>query len=72
MHSTVKVTNKVRSEKRIDGYILESFIPAAALTGFDMFEHPRLGFTYTPGRNGRTVVRGTVRSFKTVGSDPGS
>lgn len=37
---------KVRSEKRIDGYILEAFIPASALTGFDMYEHPKLGFTY--------------------------
>ena len=37
---------KVRSEKRIDGYILEAFIPGEALTGFDMFEHPKLGFTY--------------------------
>jgi hypothetical protein len=36
----------VRSEKRIDGYVLEAFIPAEALTGFDPQEHPRLGFTY--------------------------
>jgi len=36
----------VRSEKRIDGYILEAYIPAAALTGFDPGEHPRLGFSY--------------------------
>lgn len=27
-------------------YILEVFIPAEALTGFDPAEHPRLGFTY--------------------------
>ena len=37
---------KVRSEKRVDGYLLETFIPADALTGFDPAEHPRLGFTY--------------------------
>ena len=37
---------KVRSEKRVDGYLLEVFIPAEALTGFDPAEHPRLGFTY--------------------------
>jgi len=37
---------KVRSEKRVDGYLLEVFIPAEALTGFDTAEHPRLGFTY--------------------------
>ncbi len=35
----------VRSEKRGDGYILEAVIPAAALTGFDPVEHPKLGFT---------------------------
>jgi hypothetical protein len=37
---------QVRSEKRIDGYLLEAFIPAEALTGFDPQEHPRLGFNY--------------------------
>jgi hypothetical protein len=37
---------QVRSEKRIDGYLLEGFIPAEALTGFDPQEHPRLGFNY--------------------------
>ncbi len=36
----------VRSEQRIDGYVLEGFIAAAALTGYDPQEHPRLGFTY--------------------------
>lgn len=39
-------TLAVRSEKRIDGYVLEAHVPAAALTGFDPSEHPRLGFTY--------------------------
>lgn len=37
---------KVRSEKRVDGYLLEGFLPAEALAGFDPEEHPRLGFTY--------------------------
>jgi hypothetical protein len=37
---------KVRSEMRADGYLLEAFIPAEALTGFDPVEHPRLGFAY--------------------------
>ncbi len=37
---------KVRGEKRVDGYLMEVFIPADALTGFDPAEHPRLGFTY--------------------------
>lgn len=36
----------VRREKRVDGYLLECFVPAAALTGFDPVENPRLGFTY--------------------------
>jgi hypothetical protein len=37
---------RLRSEKRIDGYLLEAHIPANALTGYDPAEHPRLGFTY--------------------------
>lgn len=37
---------KCRSEQRVDGYLLELFLPAAALTGFEPAEHPRLGFTY--------------------------
>jgi hypothetical protein len=36
----------VRSVLRPDGYGLGVHIPAAALTGFDTAEHPRLGFTY--------------------------
>lgn len=36
----------VKSENRIDGYLLEGFISAAALTGFDPSENERLGFTY--------------------------
>ena len=35
---------RVRSRKLADGYQLEAHIPAAALTGFDPAEHPRLGF----------------------------
>jgi hypothetical protein len=37
---------EVRSQRRKDGYLLEAFIAAEALTGFDPAEHPRLGFTY--------------------------
>jgi hypothetical protein len=37
---------KVHSEKLKDGYQLEAFLPAEALTGFDPAEHPRLGFNY--------------------------
>ncbi len=37
---------KLRSEHRINGYLLEAFIPAIAITGFDPSEHPRLGFSY--------------------------
>ena len=36
----------VRSEKRIDGYILQCHVPAAALTGFDLTEQRNLGFFY--------------------------
>jgi hypothetical protein len=36
----------LHSEKRIDGYVLQAHIPAAAMTGFDPAEHPRLGFSY--------------------------
>lgn len=37
---------QARREKRVDGYVLETFIPAEALTGFDPQEHQKLGFTY--------------------------
>ncbi|MDZ4820331.1 MAG: hypothetical protein SGJ20_15305 [Planctomycetota bacterium] len=37
---------KVRAVKRADGYVLDAFVPAAALTGFDPREYPRLGFMY--------------------------
>lgn len=36
----------VRREQRVDGYLVEGYIPAAAMTGFDPVENPRLGFTY--------------------------
>lgn len=35
-----------RSEKRVDGYVLEAMIPATALTGFHPGDHPRLGFYF--------------------------
>ncbi len=37
---------KIRSVKRIDGYLLRAAIPAEALTGYDSEEQRRLGFTY--------------------------
>jgi hypothetical protein len=37
---------KVRSEKRIDGYILQACISREALTGFEPEEQSRLGFSY--------------------------
>ncbi|MBL8830089.1 MAG: hypothetical protein JNM18_24135 [Planctomycetaceae bacterium] len=37
---------QARRQKRVDGYNLETFIPAGALTGWDPSEHPKLGFTY--------------------------
>ena len=36
----------VRSAVHEGGYRLDAFFAAAALTGFDPAEHPRLGFTY--------------------------
>ncbi|MCL6501565.1 MAG: hypothetical protein K6T86_02690 [Pirellulales bacterium] len=36
----------VKAERRIDGYLLECFVAAAALTGFDPQEHRQLGFHY--------------------------
>ncbi len=36
----------VRSEKRVNGYVLDAMVAAEALTGFDPGEHPRLGFTF--------------------------
>ena len=37
---------QIRGEKRVDGYILQCHIPAAALTGFDPGDYSRLGFFY--------------------------
>lgn len=36
----------VRSEKRVDGYVMHGFMPACAITGYDPKEHPKLGFCY--------------------------
>jgi len=35
-----------RSKRFKDGYELEAFFPADALTGYDPSEHPKMGFTY--------------------------
>lgn len=37
---------RVRTDKLKTGYRMRMFIPAAALTGFNPDDHPRLGFTY--------------------------
>jgi hypothetical protein len=37
---------KLRSELRPKGYVLQAFLPGAALTGWDPAEHRKLGFTY--------------------------
>lgn len=39
-------TLRVDSGKLKDGYALRAFVPAAAITGFDPAEHPKLGFSY--------------------------
>ena len=36
----------MRNTLTSDGYALDIFVPAQALTGFDPQEHPRLGFNY--------------------------
>jgi len=38
---------KVRSEQRVDGYLLEAFIEKSALQGYDPEEHHRLSFHYS-------------------------
>src|SRR5262245_62005664 len=37
---------KLRSQRLTDGYALEAFIPAVALTGFSPTDQPALGFSY--------------------------
>lgn len=37
---------KVKSQLLADGYRLDAFVPAEALTGFDPEDHPAVGFTY--------------------------
>lgn len=37
---------KVALGRATGGYLMSTFIPAAALTGFNPVDHPRLGFTY--------------------------
>lgn len=37
---------RATSQRTADGYTLQAFIPAAALTGFSPAEHPALGFCY--------------------------
>ncbi len=61
---------QVRSELRRQGYQLEAFLPAAALTGFDPVEQPQLGFTYavTDRELGEQTL--TVGSEFPLPSDP--
>jgi hypothetical protein len=44
--SVADSTLRVRAVVSAGGYTLQAHIPAAALTGFEPLEHPRLGFTY--------------------------
>ncbi len=37
---------KIKSQVQVGGYSLRAVIPAAAITGFDPVEHPRMGFNY--------------------------
>lgn len=36
----------VCGQHRVGGYSLSAFVPAEVLTGYDPYDHPRLGFTY--------------------------
>jgi hypothetical protein len=61
---------KARSRLQKDGYLLEAFIPAEALTGFDPAEHPRLGFTYAVFDRERGVQTFGVGSPMPYQEDP--
>ncbi len=37
---------QIHSQKLGDGYLLQAFVAATAMTGFDPDDHPRLGFSY--------------------------
>jgi len=37
---------QIQSKQRSDGYTLQAFVPAQAITGYDPQEHPKLGFSY--------------------------
>jgi hypothetical protein len=61
---------QVRGEKRVDGYVLDAFVPAEVLTGFDPGEHPRLGFTYAVLDRELGEQTLTVGSPMPYGEDP--
>ncbi|MBN2215776.1 MAG: hypothetical protein JW719_00230 [Pirellulales bacterium] len=47
LHAPIDASQlKVLGQVGRDGYVLHAYIAAAALTGFDSAEHPRLGFTW--------------------------
>ena len=37
---------QIQCKPQSDGYALQAFVPAQALTGYDTEEHPKLGFSY--------------------------
>ena len=37
---------QIKSKLHRDGYTLQAFVPARAITGYDPQEHPKLGFSY--------------------------
>lgn len=63
-------TLKVRSEKRIDGYLLRAFIPTQALTGYDSAEHHRLGFCFAVVDREQGVQTFAVDPTLPFASDP--
>jgi hypothetical protein len=62
---------QARSEKRVDGYLLDAFIPAEALTGFGPADHPRLGFAYAVYDRELGIQTYTIGAEFPFESDPG-
>jgi len=60
----------VRSQVKPTGYSLWAFIPAAALTGYQPDDHPRLGFTYSIFDRELGDQTFSVSSQLPFGSDP--
>lgn len=59
---------KVRSQKRVDGYLMQGFIPADCITGYYPNDHSKLGFYYLIADRElgwQTLALGTEYPFQT-------